>query len=103
MTEALPLRLTFTEHATVLEWLDAAAQVDVDLGTVHNVHIWALVALAALSGSASHTDRRVSIRFDGTSAPSRFAHAVGLGAVTGGSLPTGANEQRRTVRLRRIR
>lgn len=87
----------------MLEWLESATQLDLDLGTVHNVHIWALVALAALSETATHTDRRVRIRFDGTTAPSRFAHAVGLGAVTGGKMPTGANEQRRTVRLRRIR
>lgn len=101
MTDTPPLRLTFTDHVTVLEWLERAGEVDIDLGTVHNVHIWALVALAALTSNS--TGRRVNIRFDGTHAPSRFAHAVGLGAVTGGSPPTGANEQRRTVRLRRIR
>lgn len=103
MTDTPPPSLTFTDHAAVLEWLERAGGVEIDLGAVYNVHIWALVALAALSPTAKAAGRPVNIRFDGTHAPSRFAHAVGLGAVIGGSPPTGANEHRRTVRLRRIR
>jgi anti-sigma regulatory factor (Ser/Thr protein kinase) len=102
MTDAAPLRLTFTEHPAVLEWIAAAQHVDLDLGKIHNIHIWALVALAALSGSTGSSGQQVNILFDGTTAPSRFAHAVGLGSVIGARLPTGTNEQRRTVRLRRI-
>jgi anti-sigma regulatory factor (Ser/Thr protein kinase) len=103
MTNTTPLRLRLSDHEEVLRWVETAPSLDVDLGSVHNVYIWALVALAALAGSASADNRPVRIRLDELTPQTRFAHAVGLNAVIGATSRISASEDGRTVRLRRIR
>jgi anti-sigma regulatory factor (Ser/Thr protein kinase) len=98
-----PVRLTLAQHLDVLEWIGQDEKVILDLVRVQNVHIWALVALAALTARGETGQRRrVMVRSDGASASSRFAHAVGFDGLTGGTAPSAAVESGRTVRLRRV-
>jgi anti-sigma regulatory factor (Ser/Thr protein kinase) len=103
MTDTPPSRLTFAHHSEVLEWLDTAPAIRVDLEKVQNVHIWALVALGALARRDTLSQREITVRFGSGNAPSRFAYAVGFQQLIGGSAPAMPVESSRTVRLRHIR
>jgi hypothetical protein len=103
MKEVPPSRLTLSQHVELLEWIEVTTDLDIDLNRVQNVHIWALVALAALAGKAGFETRTNRYYTDQNNEPSRFAHAVGYDPLVGGKAPSAAQEEGRTVRLRRVR
>ena len=100
MREPPPTRLTLAEHTDLLQWLENGDDPDIDLNRVQNVHIWALVALATLAGKNRFPTRINRYYSDRNNEPSRFAHAVGYDHLVGGSPPSTAQEDWRTVRMR---
>jgi anti-sigma regulatory factor (Ser/Thr protein kinase) len=73
---------------------------ELSLDSLRYTDVWALVAMGALC--LEERPRRPPVRLGGTSPAARFAHAVGLDALAGGTRP-GVLEQTRTVRLTRVR
>jgi anti-sigma regulatory factor (Ser/Thr protein kinase) len=73
---------------------------ELDLGVLHHVDVWAIVALACLR--LAERPRRPPLRDDSDSGAARFAHALGLTELSGGAL-SALNEPTRTVRLTRVR
>lgn len=71
-----------------------------DLDHLRYTDLWALVALGSLG--LNERDRRPPFRMSGQSPAARFAHALGLDALSGGAVPT-YDEPHRTVRLTRVR
>lgn len=101
--EHCPFNLSFKEHVGVLQWIDSAPTLELDFASrAKNVHIWSLVALAALSDPAGATAREVRVRW-ARNAQADFAKAVGFGSITGGRAPYQKLERKRTVRLQRVR
>jgi len=97
-----PSRLTLTEHRQVLEWLDALESKELDFARVQNVHIWALVGVAALVSSSERGQRPIHLQCSSDDGPGRFAHAVGFERLIGASASITPVETQRTVRLRRV-
>ncbi len=71
-----------------------------DLDHVRYVDLWALVALGSLG--LHERERRPPFQMNAQSTAARFAHALGLDALSGGAIPT-YDEPHRTVRLTRVR
>jgi len=95
--------LTLTEHQQVLEWFHAPDR-ELDFTRVQNIHIWALVGVAAaLIGSSGTNQSSIHVERSAEDGPARFAHAVGFERLIGASTSVAPAETRRTVRLRRIR
>jgi hypothetical protein len=99
---AHPLRLTLSEHESVLAWLDSGPYLDIDLDAVQNIHIWSLVALATLAARSSRQAERIQVR-SGNEATSRFAHAVGFDPRIGVRAQAISADQNRTVPLQRVK
>lgn len=95
-----PATLEIRDHRQVLSWIESSDEISLDLGSVGSIHIWALVALAAIH--SARDGKRVNVRFDNNSPRARFAHAVGFDSFVGGSGPHGPAERLRTVPLRRV-
>jgi anti-sigma regulatory factor (Ser/Thr protein kinase) len=101
MTAAHPRSFHLNDHKQVLEWIDRSKSLDVDFSEVGDAHIWALVALAVMHGDAD--GKPVQVKFDSTSPPSRFAHAVGFDSLLGERVGRSRLEPNRTVRLVNVR
>jgi len=103
MSARCPFNLSFKEHLQVLKWMDSAPTLELDfLSRARNVHVWSLVALAALSDPAGSGAREIRIRW-AKNAQSDFARAVGFGSVMDGRAPVQTLQRHRTVRLQRVR
>jgi hypothetical protein len=99
---AHPSRLTFSSHEAVLAWLESGEYLELDLDSVQNVHIWALVALAALAARSGRQAQRIQVRA-GSAATSRFAYAVGFDPRMGVRTQEIVGEENRTVPLQRVK
>lgn len=71
-----------------------------DFERLRYTDVWALVALGSLG--LDERERRPPFQMSGQGNTARFAHALGLDALSGGSEPT-FDEPTRTVRLTRVR
>lgn len=94
--------LTFDDPAPFLQWVsgDWSLVPPLRLELVAYTDIWALVALASLILPERPRTPPVDHKGHGTAV--RFAHALGLGALVGGTRPT-LHDKSRTVRLTRVR
>jgi hypothetical protein len=95
-------QITFDDPLPFLTW--ACADWDrvptLRLDDLHYTDVWSLVALACLL--FPERIRRPPVELGGNSTAARFAHAIGVGGVTGGHMPT-YHDSSRTVRLARVR
>jgi hypothetical protein len=99
MADATIDKLTLEHPELFLRWLaDEPQRLSLDEMSV--VHMWGLVAMAALLGRGERSP--IEIVSTGSSSASRFAHAVGFGAIRGESQPKVPLEPERTVRLARV-
>lgn len=102
MKEHCPFNLSFKQHEDVLSWIDSTSRLELDFAArARNVHIWALVALAALAHSSESSERKVSVRW-GPNPQADFARAVGFAEIVSGQAPYQEVQRHRTVRLQRV-
>src|SRR5262249_38647712 len=95
-------QITFDDPLPFLTWVsgDFERLPEIRLDELVYTDIWVLVALASLS--LPERARRPPVDFAGQSSAARFAHAVGLGGVTGGRGPV-RQDPSRTVGITRVR
>ncbi len=99
-----PSSISFDAPEPFLTWLSADWDdaAPLDLNDCKYTDIWALVALASLRLGERSRRPPMSIHTQGHSGPARFAHALGLYALTGEGDDPGKNEPQRSVRLTRV-
>jgi anti-sigma regulatory factor (Ser/Thr protein kinase) len=92
----------FDNPEPFLRWVsaDRSRSPPLDLDRLRYTDLWALVALGSLG--LHERERRPPLQTSGQSTAARFAHALGLDALSGGAVPT-YDEPHRTVRLTRVR
>jgi hypothetical protein len=94
--------ISFDRPEPFLAWVSADWDriPTLELDRIRYMDVWALVALGSLG--LDERERRPPFQMDAQSTAARFAHALGLDALSGGSVPT-YDEPHRTVRLTRVR
>src|SRR5688572_21487872 len=97
-----PRTLTMLNHDEVLDWLSTPTDLTLDLSLAANVHIWALVASAALTHASGSDSKQIVVRRSAASPISRFANAVGFDNLVGGDPPHANHQDVRTVRIRQV-
>lgn len=95
-----PRKILLTKADEFLQWISHHSTTPVRIGDFEVLQPWGLVAIAAMA----RTDDKPAfpVEMSGSTASSRFGHALGLFDVIAGREPHGRAEQGRTVKLHRI-